>query len=256
MKKGMGIFLDLLKKEPSFYLEHFDHLEIQDFALPGNLNSRGDALAREYKKLLSGFKGTLSLHGPFKEMVPSSMDRKVQALTKDRFSQALLLGKELGCELMVVHSCFNPLMKYSGYEEGWLENASHFWDDFLPFCEDNKMAVALENVWDLQPGVMLRLLRQYQLSTFGACLDTGHAHIFSELSLEHWIEELGGYLSHIHIHDNNGLEDEHLPPGQGNIDFSGLRRIKGRSDIGLVGEIVGFVEEGRAYLQFIESSGF
>ena len=251
MKKGIGLFLDLLKKEPSFYLENFDHLEIQDFALPENLDSKSDFLVKEYKALLSGFKGTLSLHGPFKEMIPSSMDRQVQELTRNRFSQALLCGKALGCELMVVHSCFNPLMRYKEYKDNWLENTSLFWDNFLPFCLQHEMVIALENVWDSEPEPMLQLFQRFgNPSRFGACLDTGHAHIFSNLSIDQWVQILGKYLIHLHVHDNGGMEDEHLPPGQGTINFSGLNRLSDRSGLALVSEVFGFVSEGKAFLDF------
>ena len=109
MKLGCGIFLHLFKKEPSFYLNSFDHLEIQDFVLPDNLDYHARAIVAQYQFLLRGFWGTLSLRGPFKELFPSSMDHQVQQLPHRRFAQALHLGKELGCRLMVVHSCYNPL---------------------------------------------------------------------------------------------------------------------------------------------------
>jgi sugar phosphate isomerase/epimerase len=40
--------------------------------------------------------------------------------------------------------------------------------------------------------------------------------------LEDWVGVLGPRLLEIHLHDNHGDADEHLPLGQGSIDFPGL----------------------------------
>lgn len=52
-------------------------------------------------------------------------------------------------------------------------------------------------------------------------LDIGHANI--DCNKEHralnFIQKFKDRLSHIHISDNNGKKDEHLPIGQGNINF-------------------------------------
>jgi len=52
------------------------------------------------------------------------------------------------------------------------------------------------------------------INGFGFVLDVGHANTNS--CLDEFLQEP---VSHFHIHDNNGKEDSHLPPGKGNIDF-------------------------------------
>ena len=255
MKLGCGIFLELLKREPSFYLHSFDHLEIQDFILPDNLDYHAHTIIEQYQALLQNFRGTLSLHGPFKELFPSSMDRQVQQLAHRRFAQALQLGKELGCNLVVVHSCYNPLLNYPGYADHWLENSIRFWEGFLPLCQREKITLALENIWDPHPEVINRLLGTFDNAIFRACLDTGHAHLTSKLTLERWIRLLGRHLAHMHIHDNCGKDDAHLPPGCGRIDFSGLHLLQDNPEIVLVSEAYGFVAEAKAFLNFMVKIG-
>lgn len=66
---------------------------------------------------------------------------------------------------------------------------------------------------------------------FGFCLDTGHSHMVGR-DVEMVIEDLGSRLKVLHIHDNNGTEDEHLIPytqnpgnkGMGQIDWDGVIR--------------------------------
>ena len=54
------------------------------------------------------------------------------------------------------------------------------------------------------------------------CLDTGHAFLGG-----HWHRFLAiadGRLTHIHANDNHGQRDDHLPPGDGRIDWAEMTR--------------------------------
>ena len=57
-------------------------------------------------------------------------------------------------------------------------------------------------------------------------LDSGHAHIGSPdgSRLRRFGERFGPRIDHVHISDNSGTADEHLPPGSGTIDFQWLVR--------------------------------
>ena len=57
-------------------------------------------------------------------------------------------------------------------------------------------------------------------------LDTGHANINdpSGRRIMDFIRRFGDRLGHVHISDNNGRSDEHLPVGRGNIRFEALAR--------------------------------
>ena len=52
----------------------------------------------------------------------------------------------------------------------------------------------------------------------GVCWDTGHANI-SGFKQSEQLKVLGGRLDALHIHDNNGLRDSHLPPFDGTVDW-------------------------------------
>ncbi len=63
----------------------------------------------------------------------------------------------------------------------------------------------------------------------GICLDVGHANVTGVL--EEFIKKVPA-VQHIHVHDNHGVEDEHLAAGDGTIDWDWfveqLKKIKYR----------------------------
>ena len=65
---------------------------------------------------------------------------------------------------------------------------------------------------------MQDLLRQVQINIpFTMLYDAYFA--FGQRELKQWLEELGAYIGQLHLHDNHGRDDDHLPLGHGKIDF-------------------------------------
>lgn len=101
----------------------------------------------------------------------------------------------------------------------------------LKVCEDKNVIIALENLTPIPRGSEYYLLGdniedfKYIFSRIDSeylkfCLDTGHANM-----REGVIEYLVNFqhkLSCIHYHDNNGLNDEHLPVGEGKVPWGEL----------------------------------
>ena len=51
------------------------------------------------------------------------------------------------------------------------------------------------------------------------CLDVGHVNAYSKIPASDWIEYCGDFISHFHIHNNDGTIDSHRPIKVGNIDM-------------------------------------
>jgi sugar phosphate isomerase/epimerase len=67
------------------------------------------------------------------------------------------------------------------------------------------------------PDHLLIILEMGHLPNVGVCLDLGHAHIAPGVSEA--IATLGSHIASVHVHDNHGVKDEHLWPGDGTIDW-------------------------------------
>ena len=53
----------------------------------------------------------------------------------------------------------------------------------------------------------------------GICFDAGHAFISEGTNMYDAFARNASRINHIHLADNSGLDDEHLMPGEGGIDF-------------------------------------
>jgi sugar phosphate isomerase/epimerase len=67
------------------------------------------------------------------------------------------------------------------------------------------------------PEHLVEILETGHLDSIGACLDLGHAHM--TVGVFAAIATLSGRIVQVHVHDNHGLKDEHLCPGDGSIDW-------------------------------------
>ena len=71
--------------------------------------------------------------------------------------------------------------------------------------------------------VLVEIAQRVDDPRLGLCLDIGHANC--ETSKEKpldWIGPMAPYLKHLHLHDNCGGRDLHLPLGQGNIPVESI----------------------------------
>lgn len=69
---------------------------------------------------------------------------------------------------------------------------------------------------------ILWILDAISTAEVGACLDTGHAFLSGDM--QSLVRKLRGHLRMIHAHDNGGNQDDHLPPGDGRIDWEKFLR--------------------------------
>jgi sugar phosphate isomerase/epimerase len=115
------------------------------------------------------------------------------------------------------------------------------------------LVVALENMWEWEPSLITDVLDQVALPSLKACLDVGHAHLYSTVPLADWLAALGSHLVYAHVNNNNGLADQHRALDDGVLDYTRilpqLRALPAPPTISL--EIAG-AEAKRRSLPFFE----
>ncbi|SCH02697.1 MULTISPECIES: sugar phosphate isomerase/epimerase family protein [unclassified Romboutsia] len=219
-------------------IEKYDvGLEIVQFSNPFILDNK-EKFIKEYKNEWGSLLNEIdiSIHGPFADLSCGSRDSIIASITKKRFEQGYDVAKQLNAKKIVYHNSYVP--KLYTYEE-WIYNADKFWNDFFINKDDN-IDFYLENVLEYDTVLIKRILENINKKNFSACLDIGHANVYSDVSINDWIEELGSKIGHMHIHNNYGKEDSHLGIDKGNIDVRNIiSQVEDKnSDVSISLEIV------------------
>jgi len=161
---------------------------------------------------------SITFHAPYMDMSPGSPDPKIKAVVLDRMNQVLDLAEIVRPKAIVVHGGYDK-WRFDGNMEMWLKNSLEIWPVIVRRAGKVGTVLAMENVFDNNPEPIKRLLDAMGSPYFGHCFDVGHFRLFSNISMGEWFEQLGKRMVEVHIHDNHGGRDEHLPPGEGDIDF-------------------------------------
>ncbi|HQB37861.1 MAG TPA: sugar phosphate isomerase/epimerase family protein [Deltaproteobacteria bacterium] len=161
---------------------------------------------------------SVTLHAPHMDLNPGSLDPYIRNATARRFEELFRAAELLCPKVMVFHPGYDEL-RYGDYRQAWLDNSIAFWRPMVARASGVGTVIAVENIFDKEPSVLAELLEAIGDPCFCHCFDAGHWHMFNTVSMEAWFERLGHFVAEAHIHDNHGVRDEHLPPGEGTIDF-------------------------------------
>ncbi len=195
-------------------------IEVQDFSTPDKLDNNCNGRIKEITSSLKKLNGNISLHGPFMDLSAASPDPLIVEVTLLRLMQSLEICSALGGDTLVLHSCFNPMIKHPDYTDHWVERQKDFWQNFAMEAKKKKITIALENLFEENPSKSMELFSVVNADNFKACLDVGHVNLMSPLTPGKWGKMLGRNLHYVHFHSNNGKIDDHTSPGKGNMDFS------------------------------------
>jgi sugar phosphate isomerase/epimerase len=163
----------------------------------------------------------ITLHGPFYDLVPGGMDKKILKATRERLKQAFDLIPVFEPLSIVCHTGYQR-KRYHEVEKKWLDTALETWAPLVQYLHGTGTTLMIENVYERTPRMLEKLLRGLNSEKVGFCFDAGHMNVFSETSMQGWLKALGPFLKELHLHDNDGTSDDHLAIGAGKIDFESL----------------------------------
>jgi len=153
-------------------------------------------------------------HAPFAELTPCAIDPLVRQVAEKRLLQAAETASSLGVTRMVCHGGFIP---HVYFPEWYVEQSAVFWKELLADVPPDTV-LAVENVMEPGPEMLVQIAGQVNDPRLGLCLDVGHANAStSKTPPLAWIAPMAPWLRHIHLHNNLGDWDLHDPLGQGTI---------------------------------------
>lgn len=199
--------------------EYGVNLEIAEYCTAWNMDKKFAGVDGVVKKKLEGIPAS-TLHAPYNELFPCAIDLKARELAAERYRQAIGLAKRYGSSKVIIHGGYNPWIYFPVW---YIEQSILFWKEFLE--EDPGVEIVLENVLETDPCWLLDIVKGVENPRLRLCLDIGHVNAYSKIPVMDWLETWAPYISHFHVHNNDGSRDAHGQLMDGTIPMKELLAV-------------------------------
>jgi len=216
MENKMKVYisqLDEFSKLEHLVTEYGVGLEVVMFANAMVLDDK-ERYVSELREYIHKVK-EISFHGPFSDLIPGSNDPEIRRVANMRFTQGFQVAKQFKAKRIVYHTGCIP---HTYWEKQWLEHSKGFWKEFTQ-GKLEEMEIHIENVYDDDYILMGEIIDEVNNPNFSACLDIGHVNTCSSKSIDHWIKGLNKRVKHVHLHNNEGVLDNHNGLSNGKINM-------------------------------------
>jgi sugar phosphate isomerase/epimerase len=126
----------------------------------------------------------------------------------------------------------NMILHLGERDDGWSQRSVEYAITALEhlgaFANPLGVKLLVENLTSepTSPERLLTILELGHQTGVGICLDLGHAHM--TVGVADAIATVASRTATVHVHDNHAVKDEHLWPGDGNIDWAATAKaLKG-----------------------------
>lgn len=218
---------------------------------------------KNLKNSLRPFGGNTSIHAPIVNLADKNPGLRKEAVRQTK--ETIKLAGLINCRYLTLHPGQKPyiMQDWDYSSEAILLNL----DSICNLIEEARKCgvfLCLENVngyiGETLPE-MEDLIKNLNSNMIKVVLDIGHANLIFPQEIENFLEKFKKKLALIHVSDNHGKTDAHLPVGGGNINFKKVfRKIK---QIKFNGPVIGEYrwrknnpfENPKKYIKFLKSSG-
>ncbi len=140
--------------------------------------------------------------------------------------QAIYTAAELGCISATFHTHARSMFRTRAQKLEIMKNWVEALKGLVKYGKKKGVKIYLENPaekWEISDFASFKWIADRVPGLF-VHVDVGHA-LVNGGEPEKWLRTFSKKLAHIHIHDNRGKQDEHMPLGCGNLDYKGIARL-------------------------------
>jgi sugar phosphate isomerase/epimerase len=178
-------------------------------------------LVERLQELMASYELRFSIHAPYADTNLAADDDLIREWILKRVRASIRFSSELEARCLVVHpgwtTATDRFMKGRAWE---LNLRSLRW--LLRYAEEYGVDMLIENVPDSMPYLLVsaedfELLYEEMEQPMGMVLDVAHANLNGEIA--EFVRRFRDRIRHVHVSDNDGEVDQHLPIGDGGIDW-------------------------------------
>lgn len=179
-------------------------------------------ILHSHKILLPAEKAFIT-HLPFQGVDIGCQEPSIAEASQNLLLQGLHFCKQHNIKKAVMHAGYNPLLP-SYTLERWIKRFLTRMESLLHFADTANITLLLENTYEYDTTLHDVVFRSLAGTSIRMCLDTAHVFCFSKVPLTAWLDSLGSTVEHLHLSDNDLLQDLHLAIGKGKLPWTTIQQ--------------------------------
>lgn len=210
--QGAGVRLLLMDSEPAATIEAATHLGFSgvELAIPDSLVERGRDWAAMLRRDCDARGLSMAVHAPSIDLHLDSANSGIRAESTRQLVAAVRLFGGL-VDYVTVHAGYTKRFA----KHGSLERLAQSLHAVCQAGADAGVRIAIENVYERTTDELLTYFDLVESTNLRMVIDLGHAHAYGALDTITTVEVLGDRVVALHLSDNAGTDDQHLPLGAG-----------------------------------------
>jgi sugar phosphate isomerase/epimerase len=169
----------------------------------------------------------LQVHAPYHNVRLADINPRIREASVQSVKDGIDFATRVNAKMVSIHlgNVAKILLDrfYTQVHEALLDSVK----TLIACAEAGNLVIAIENVpstkspWEEAIGVkaeeLVDIIKEVKAKNVGVTFDVGHANTVSDPA--EFAAKIAPYVANIHLHDNDGRQDQHLIIGEGNIDF-------------------------------------
>ena len=169
-------------------------------------------------EILESYSLKYSIHAPFMDVNIASPQDQSRLNSIDQIKSSIDLANEINAEAVVVHPGLISFLANKYFKKEVYEFANQSIKEIGDYAKDLGVMATIENMPNFESMIYQNIVDLNQLlveNEMHMTLDIGHANHVGYAPEDMIFDS----IKHIHVHDNLGDDDSHLPLGEGSIDL-------------------------------------
>lgn len=169
-------------------------------------------------EILESYSLKYSIHAPFMDVNIASLQDQSRLNSIDQIKSSIDLANEINAEAVVVHPGVTSFLPNKYFKKEVYEFANESIKEIGDYAKDLGVLATIENMPNFESMIYQNIVDLNQLlveNEMHMTLDIGHANHVGYAPDEMIFDS----IKHVHVHDNLGDDDSHLPLGEGSIDL-------------------------------------
>ena len=169
-------------------------------------------------EILESYSLKYSIHAPFMDVNIASPQDQSRLNSIAQIKSSIDLANEINAEAVVVHTGLISFLANKYFKKEVYEFANQSIKEIGDYAKNLGVMATIENMPNFEPMIYQNIADLNQLlveNEMHMTLDIGHANHVGYAPDEMIFDS----IKHVHVHDNLGDDDSHLPLGEGSIDL-------------------------------------